>query len=58
MAVTAEQLAGLEFDPESGYWLAEPIRLPKTSLRVALSDPTPEAGQPGAEFFTHPVSAG
>jgi len=47
-----------EFDPESGYWMGEPIPLPKTSLQGVLPDPTPEAGQPGADFFTHPVSAG
>jgi hypothetical protein len=47
-----------EFDPETGYWLAEPIPLPKTALRVELPDPAPEAGQPGPDFFAHPVSAG
>lgn len=47
---------GLEFDPETGYWLGEPITFPPSVIEewrnaVLIMDPTPEAGWPTAEHM-------
>jgi hypothetical protein len=46
----------IEFDPETGYWYGEPIKIPpeiieawRKAAPLSLEDPCPQAGSPSED---------